>query len=935
MSDEPDQVAEADAPRPDVVDAPPDERSAADPADPAESEGKRAVARAARGAAVFALGSLFSFGVMAWSGPIPRAALVGGIGVLVAVFGALYGLGLLSLRPEAGPAADLEDNPFRRQPDEPGWAAPAVTLPVALSILGLGAALFGYEGLPIVILLALAAMAPSAMRRPGLGVSLLTAAIYFPLAGVYGLWDPWETHYGEVAREIVERRDWISLWWAHDGFFYSKPIGIFWAEALSMSALGVETGPLAHPSHPEWAIRLPALGMAMMAQALVYLAIKRAAGTRAAALSALVLGTMPQYSLLAHQAITDMPLTAHLTMAVSLLALAVTSGEDARPAVHRVGPFGVDLRTAISGVMILVGWPQLLYLFSRNVAIGPEGIETHWDRFLSGSGNNPSVAGIAPHEWLDPAHGAQPALQGLLFALVLVPLVLWTARLRTRRALFMAGFYIACTGAFLAKGIPGVALPGVVALFWLIGARRFRLLTSGELGITHGVLTVVTLGLPWWVAKYVRHGWPFLDRILIHDHVNRLAAGVHGDNGTIRYFVEQLGYAAFPWVAIAPAAIVAAVMAKAPAESDMAGARRHEVRTMMALWAIAGFTLFSAMVTKFHHYIFPVVPPLAVLVGLYLDDLLGDAEASDAPMWKRICPHLAIGLGVGLSLLGVTALWGDPTGVVPAELDVAAAGEIGVTPTWPAAAGWALIALGAALLGVGARPLVRASNLRVPGAAFGALLGLGLVAFVGRDVSWSTAARPQGMERFAQLFVYRYERAWPEDIDLRAPLTAFAIVAGVVVVGLLVRHTRRAAISALAAVALCLAAWTSNAYLPALAPHWTQRGLFERYFAEIETLPGPILAYQMNWKGENFYAGGRVETFRETSGNQLHTWARERPEQTLYAVLEHGRVGGLRGKVEGRDVQTLTTVRDCNKFVLVRISPARSGGAGAETEATR
>ena len=58
------------------------------------------------------------------------------------------------------------------------------------------------------------------------------------MLGAYGLWDPWETHYGEVAREILSRDDWITLWWAQDEWFWSKPILIFWTEALTWSALG-------------------------------------------------------------------------------------------------------------------------------------------------------------------------------------------------------------------------------------------------------------------------------------------------------------------------------------------------------------------------------------------------------------------------------------------------------------------------------------------------------------------------------------------------------------------------------------------------------------------------------------------------------------------------------------------------------------------------
>ncbi len=89
------------------------------------------------------------------------------------------------------------------------------------------------------------------MNRPGLFSSpdrrvlvallLFLLALYVPFAGNYGMWDPWETHYSEVAREILSRDDWITTWWAQEGWFMSKPVLIFWMSALGMS-FGVPFG---------------------------------------------------------------------------------------------------------------------------------------------------------------------------------------------------------------------------------------------------------------------------------------------------------------------------------------------------------------------------------------------------------------------------------------------------------------------------------------------------------------------------------------------------------------------------------------------------------------------------------------------------------------------------------------------------------------------
>src|SRR5581483_2981764 len=71
-------------------------------------------------------------------------------------------------------------------------------------------------------------------RRHGTWVAALGGRLYLPFAGAYGLWDPWETHYSEVAREILARDDWITTWWGQEGWFMSKPVLIFWMSALGM-----------------------------------------------------------------------------------------------------------------------------------------------------------------------------------------------------------------------------------------------------------------------------------------------------------------------------------------------------------------------------------------------------------------------------------------------------------------------------------------------------------------------------------------------------------------------------------------------------------------------------------------------------------------------------------------------------------------------------
>src|SRR5512140_1477582 len=80
-------------------------------------------------------------------------------------------------------------------------------------------------------------------RQMVLLVLLIGALLYLPLAGSYGLFDPWETHYGEVGRQMAQRNDFISLYWPGSPLdsehFWSKPVLTFWLMALSMKVFGI------------------------------------------------------------------------------------------------------------------------------------------------------------------------------------------------------------------------------------------------------------------------------------------------------------------------------------------------------------------------------------------------------------------------------------------------------------------------------------------------------------------------------------------------------------------------------------------------------------------------------------------------------------------------------------------------------------------------
>ncbi len=741
-------------------------------------------------------------------------------------------------------------------------------------------------------------------RRHGFWLVALGALLYFPMLGSYSLWDPWETHYGEVAREILSRDDWISLWWAQDGWFWSKPILNFWIQSLAMASAGthyqpdqmlIGAGGMA-VAHPEWVVRAPNVLLTILGMYLLYKGVSKVFGRRAGLLGGIVLATMPDWYFLAHQTMTDMPLVATLTAAMGLLLLGLHTDAEKRVRLYQIDAGKTVLRLSgwhlVMLAVLMVALPQIIYLLSRNIELvlhgdGPHGFRTHWDIFTSGSGPTtgsgncglpgneactpthpasiPKAAGVNPQsfnlEMLRFFGGFEPSFQAILWCigLGLIFYLNWGER-RLRRVYYLGAWFFAAI-ATMGKGPLGFVLPMVCGFAYVAATKRWSELLRFEL--LSGLLLILVVGLPWYVAMYVRHGSPFTDRLIFHDMFNRALHHVHdtneGDDTSFRFYIWQLGYAFFPWTALAPLGLV--WWLRRPDDADRG---KGDVSVFLVMWFVLAFFLFSFMGTKFHHYIFPAVPPAAMLIGIVLDAMMERAGPSELEVERArvAAPNFEEGLR---------------------KADVRSH-----------------------------------EGLMLGGAA---LSGALLIALVGRDLVLKPENADQpGAIRFLQLFTYNYRRPWPDDLDFSKTLLVFSIAAGILTLVLVSRQLRRWGVPLFAGFAIICALWGLDVYMVKTAPHWGQHEVIQAYYDTRKSPDEPLVAYQMNWKGENFYTGNRIPAFVSTGG-PFTTWVKQQRDKgvkVIFFVTEHGRTGGLRSEVGARSFTEITDKKVCNKFVLVR-----------------
>jgi 4-amino-4-deoxy-L-arabinose transferase-like glycosyltransferase len=232
-------------------------------------------------------------------------------------------------------------------------------------------------------------------------------------------------------------------------------------------------------------------------------------------------------------------------------------------------------------------------------------------------------------------------------------------------------FWLFLAVATLSKGPAAIVLCGLViagdaALRAFAGdpagslAHSRRALFSPPLLLS--ALLFLALVLPWFAL--VQHRYPgYLSFYLWKEHLHRAAGSEHAE--PFYWFVPWVLGGLLPWTPLAFAAV--------PAWRSSLTARSTETRVVrfLLLWAATVFLVFSLARGKLATYILPMFPPLAILVGCFID------RVRSANLQRR-----SVGIAFGAAsfvLLGTVVAAIVGLTIVPSGLGVAARGLL-VTP---------------------------------------------------------------------------------------------------------------------------------------------------------------------------------------------------------------------------------------------------------------
>ncbi|HPS55208.1 MAG TPA: glycosyltransferase family 39 protein, partial [Sedimentisphaerales bacterium] len=193
-------------------------------------------------------------------------------------------------------------------------------------------------------------------------------------------------------------------------------------------------------------------------------------------------------------------------------------------------------------------------------------------------------------------------------------------------------FWISFALANLAKGpapIPYVLIP--IAVYIIIN-KKWRTITRMLPVI--GSFVFIVMVIPWFLLIANRLNWNLT--LWKHEYFDRLFGDyVPGDYPFYYYMIDMFKYIT-PWVVFLPIALFTPFY--------KVWAEKRPAMTYLWIWFVADIIFLTLDGGKRQHYILPIIPSMAILIGIVLEDMIFFRKAYPSEFAKKILLVHAIGI---------------------------------------------------------------------------------------------------------------------------------------------------------------------------------------------------------------------------------------------------------------------------------------------------
>lgn len=201
--------------------------------------------------------------------------------------------------------------------------------------------------------------------------------------------------------------------------------------------------------------------------------------------------------------------------------------------------------------------------------------------------------------------------------------------------------YLFSALAVVTKGPIGLFFPGMIAFLHILLTNRWKELP--QMSIVPGILLFLAVAGPWYGLMMHFHGAAFIDTFLGFHNVTRFTTPEHVSVNVWYYYIPVLLVGLFPWTPL---------LFQSTWRALTCNRKERPLLLFFLLWAAVVFLFFTASATKLVSYILPLFPPLAVIVGWYIDQVMEQGRNRPRMGW---CLGLVL-FGSGLIFLLFKAL---------------------------------------------------------------------------------------------------------------------------------------------------------------------------------------------------------------------------------------------------------------------------------------
>lgn len=215
----------------------------------------------------------------------------------------------------------------------------------------------------------------------------------------------------------------------------------------------------------------------------------------------------------------------------------------------------------------------------------------------------------------------------------------WMGQRRDRR--FFLLFYAGMALATLTKGLIGVVLPAGVAFWWILLTRKWSVIRDAL--YLPGIILFFLLATPWFVLVSLENR-DFFQFFFVQEHFLRYTTKIHERFEPWWWFIPILFVGLIPWAGFIPGAV-----RKALPFSFSRQTHQDRGNLFLLLWFAVIFVFFSLSSSKLIPYIVPAIPPLAILAGIFLDDLMDRGKSKGLFMGMLFNTMVLLPFGVALA----------------------------------------------------------------------------------------------------------------------------------------------------------------------------------------------------------------------------------------------------------------------------------------------